>query len=299
MHTPDGFLTGWVCVAMMLLSGVAILYSFYKLKGQVTKNKVYMMSGLAAVIFGLQMLNFPIASGTSGHLIGGALAAIILGRHAAVIIMTAVVSIQALVYGDGGILALGANIFAMGVVSSYTADYSMKYIKTSKKYVDMFIASTVSVILASLSTAIMLALSGEAIVEVLSAMTLVHVFIGLGEAMITVFAVGYVMALLSSDWESRSHMRFVKQGMIALVFAAIFVSFALPFASGSPDGLERVAINMGFFENAVELYTFSVMPDYTAFGSEAYLAVLFAGISGMVMVFGTITGSMKLAKQFA
>lgn len=299
MHTPDGFLTGWICVAMLIVSLVAVLYSFYKIKDKVTKNKIYMMSGVASAIFGLQMLNFPIASGTSGHLIGGALAAILLGRHAAVIIMTAVVGIQALVYGDGGVLALGANIFAMGVVSSYVADYSMKYIDVGQKHFNMFVASTLSVVTASLSIALMLWVSGITFLEVVPAMLFSHLFIGMGEAMITIFVVGYVVAVVSKEWESRSHMYFAKQGMIALLLTVVMVSFALPFASGNPDGLEKVAINLGFFENAVELYSFSLMPDYTAFGSEAYAAVLFSGIVGMGIVFGMVAVTMNGIKQFS
>ena len=158
------------------------------------------MGVLAAFIFAAQMLNFPIVGGTSGHLIGAALAAILLGPWAAVLIMSCVLIAQCLIFQDGGLLALGANIFNMGIVASFSAHFlyrlSTSVLGDNKRgrLVGGFMAAWVSVLLASVVCAIELAISGASPWAVtLPAMAGIHALIGIGEGIITGVALSLVL----------------------------------------------------------------------------------------------------------
>jgi len=159
------------------------------------------MGVLAAFIFAAQMINFPVAGGTSGHVIGAALAAIMLGPWAAVLIMSCVLIAQSLIFQDGGLLALGANILNMGIIASFSAYYSYRLVcrvlgdDRRGRLVGGFAAAWASVFLASLACAGELAFSGVSPARiVLPAMGGVHALIGLGEGAITVGVLRLVMA---------------------------------------------------------------------------------------------------------
>src|SRR4030042_1013914 len=116
MHIPDGFLSPAVSILLWGISALVIAYALRRVNRDLGERQVPMMGVLAAAIFAGQMLNFTVAGGTSGHLMGAALATILLGPWAAILVMTTVVGVQALIFQDGGLLALGANIFNMGLV---------------------------------------------------------------------------------------------------------------------------------------------------------------------------------------
>jgi len=277
MHTPDGFLTDWICVFLLFASMIPLAYAFKTLRKTITKEKAMHMALFAAVIFAAQMLNFPIADGTSGHLIGAAFAAIILGPEAAVIILASVLIVQALVFGDGGIFSLGANIFNMGVVAGYSANYVYLRLKSFSNSIAVFAASWFSVFAASVAASLELAVSGTtALIPVFFAMVSTHALIGVGEGLITFGLVSY--------FYSKSRDISFQYITYTTAFAFLLLAAFLPFVSESPDGLERIAINFGFFENAIEVYS-APLPDYTLFASESYLFVLGAGIIGMLATF--------------
>ena len=159
------------------------------------------MGVLAAFIFAAQMLNFPIAGGTSGHLIGAALAAILLGPWASVLIMSCVLIAQCLIFQDGGLLALGANIFNMGIVASFSGYYLYRIVVSflgdnkRGKLVGGFVGAWFSVFLAAIACAIELALSGASpMAAVLPAMAALHALIGIGEGLITGAVLSLVLA---------------------------------------------------------------------------------------------------------
>ena len=160
-----------------------------------------LMGVLAAFIFAAQMLNFPVAGGTSGHLIGAALAAILLGPWAAVLIMSCVLLAQSLIFQDGGLLALGANIFNMGIIASFSGYYlyrlAIALLGEGRKgrMISGFIGAWGSVFLASIVCAIELAVSGASpMAVVLPAMAVFHALIGIGEGLITGAALSMVLA---------------------------------------------------------------------------------------------------------
>lgn len=164
------------------------------------REQVWRMAVAGALIFAAQMVNFPVAAGTSGHLLGGVLAALVVGPFAALIVMAIILSVQALAFGDGGIVALGANIFNMGVVSALGGYAFFRFLmhgtKDTKKMFlrSAFVAAWVSVIAAAVAASLEMAVSGaESLGSVLPAMTLTHILIGAAEGAITVAVLAVLM----------------------------------------------------------------------------------------------------------
>ena len=199
MHIPDGFLAANTWLPAWVISVGGLACCFKRLSGTLKDKMVPLMGVMAAFIFAAQMLNFPVAGGTSGHLLGGVLAAVLLGPFAGAVVIAVVLIIQCLIFQDGGLSALGANIFNMsfiGAIGGYSI-YTVlkKAIKDDKGIVvGSAIAAWLSVILASSACAIELAISGTSPLKiVLPVMAGVHVLIGIGEAVITFLVVGFVL----------------------------------------------------------------------------------------------------------
>ena len=208
MHIPDGFISAPVAVATGVIAAVAIAYGVKATSGKMGDKQVPMMGVLAAFIFAAQMLNFPVAGGTSGHFVGAALAAILLGPWSAVLILSSVLLVQCLVFQDGGLLALGANIFNMGVIGAFSSYLLYKGIYTvSKKnkagrLIGGFAGAWFSVVIAALCCAAELAISGTSPWEMaIPTMGSVHALIGIGEGFITVAVLGLIMATRSDLFE--------------------------------------------------------------------------------------------------
>jgi cobalt/nickel transport system permease protein len=208
MHIPDGFLNVATAATTCAVSAGGIGCAVKQVNKKLKEKQVPLMGVLAAFIFAVQMLNFPIAGGTSGHLIGATLAAILLGPWASVLIMSCVLILQCLIFQDGGLLALGANILNMGIVASFSGYYIYKLValifKDSRtgRLAGAFIGAWASVFLASVVCAIELAVSGVSPWGVvLPAMTGVHALIGIGEGLITTAALSVILATRSDLWQ--------------------------------------------------------------------------------------------------
>ncbi len=289
MHIPDGFLSLPVVLVGWLLSAIAIGYAVRQTNAQLQERQVPLMGVLAAFIFAGQMINFQVAGGTSGHLIGGALATILLGPWAAMLIMTAVVSVQALFFQDGGLIALGANLLFMAVIAPLVSHVVYQALRRLHQWLAAGLAAWASVVTAAVGVAIALALSGTVAVGiVLPAMATVHALIGIGEALITVGALAAIAATRADLilWQpaTTGNSRWPLVGLaIALVVALLS-----PLASSSPDGLERVAMDLGFLDRAMgPLY--QVIPDYMFPGiPHPVLATILAGIVGTLLMFGLV-----------
>ena len=201
LHIPDGFLSTPVAIVFYLLAGIAVGLAVRQTNRTLKESTAPLMGVLAAFIFAAQMMNFPVAGGTSGHMLGGALAAILLGPWAAIIVMTSVVGIQALVFQDGGLAVLGANVFNMGVATAIAGFAVYKLVAMAGRYSRPFIlagsfaAAWISVMLAALLTSIQLVVSDTSELNVvLPAMMGVHALIGVGEGLISVGAVALVLS---------------------------------------------------------------------------------------------------------
>jgi cobalt/nickel transport system permease protein len=208
MHIPDGFLNVATVATTYAVSAGSVGYAVKEANKKLKEKHVPLMGVMAAFIFAAQMLNFPIAGGTSGHLIGAALAAILLGPWASVLIMSCVLIAQCLIFQDGGLLALGANIFNMGIVAAFSGYFiyrlSTSILGDSKKgrLISGFVSAWASVLLASLACAIELAVSGASPWTVaLPAMTGIHALIGIGEGIITGVALSLVLATRADLWQ--------------------------------------------------------------------------------------------------
>ncbi|BAT71935.1 cobalt/nickel transport system permease [Thermosulfidibacter takaii ABI70S6] len=198
MHIPDGFLSVPVALSTLAVSGAAVVHSTKKVSNILGDKEVPLVGVMAACIFAAQMLNFPVAGGTSGHLIGGALVAIVLGPEVGVLVMTSVLLVQALIFQDGGITALGANILNMGVIASYLGYFAYKLgtLVIKNDFVCSFLAGWFSVFVAAVACSLELALSGTIPLKVvLPAMAGVHALIGIGEGLITAFAVAFIRSV--------------------------------------------------------------------------------------------------------
>ena len=201
MHIPDGFLNAATVGTTYVLAVGGVANAIRVAREKLGEKHIPMMGILAAFVFTAQMLNFPIIGGTSGHVIGAALVAILLGPWAAVIIMSVVLITQSFIFQDGGLLALGANILNMGIIACLGAYYIYNPVNTllgsnrRSKLVASFIAAWGSVLLASIACAIELALSGVSPMGVvLPAMAGIHALIGIGEGLITAVVLSLIMS---------------------------------------------------------------------------------------------------------
>lgn len=194
MHIPDGFLTPQVFIPFWVVAAGGLSYALKKTKEVLKEKAVPLMGVSAAFIFAAQMLNFPIIGGTSGHLLGGVLAVVLLGPYAGAIVLSLVLIVQCLIFQDGGLTALGANIFNMAFLGAMGGYFIYRLLsKNMKLIISVGIASWLSVVIASLACAIELAISGISPLKiVLPVMVGIHMLIGIGEAIITCLVINFV-----------------------------------------------------------------------------------------------------------
>jgi cobalt/nickel transport system permease protein len=253
---------------------------------------------LAAAIFAGQMINFAVAGGTSGHLIGAAIATILLGPWASMLVLTCVISIQALLFQDGGLVVLGANIINMGVIGVTVSFMVYRVIlhfaggRSWGIYVAGFVAAWSSVELSALGTALELALSGTSPANIaIPAMGGIHALIGIGEGLITVGTLAFLSAsrsdLLKTDTPSQAHGNWA---WVAGLILALLLAIASPLASKHPDGLMRVARQYGFLSSE-QVPIFRLIPHYLFPGvKDKRLATILAALLGTVTVFAVAVG---------
>lgn len=200
MHIPDGFLAANTWGPAWIFSVAGLGYCLKKTTAVLKEKMVPLMGVMAAFIFAAQMLNFPIGGGTSGHLLGGVLAAVFLGPYTGAIVIAVVLIVQCLIFQDGGLSAMGANILNMsfiGAVGGYGIYRLVERLlaRTRKAtFVGVAVAAWFSVVLASAACAVELAISGTSPLKIaLPAMVSVHMLIGIGEAIISCLVVGFVL----------------------------------------------------------------------------------------------------------
>jgi len=303
LHIPDGFLSTAVSVVGWVLMIGSVVYALRQTRGQLGDKQIPLMGVLAAFIFAAQAINFPVAGGTSGHLLGGALAAIIMGPWAAVLIMTSVIALQAILFQDGGLLALGFNVVNMGVLTAFTGYlmYQLTRRVMGEGRNSLLVAGAVgawlSVVVGAIATAIQLSISGTTPLGVaLPAMAGVHALIGVGEALITVGALSFIFATrrdlltIGEAAPGKTSATWWLGGLAVSLIVAVF-SFA---ASPDPDGLERVAEDTGFL-GAAQDSLYKILPDYTLpFVGDPLISGILAVVVGTLIVFAIAFGIARL-----
>ncbi|MFC9248378.1 energy-coupling factor ABC transporter permease [Streptomyces sp. NPDC057136] len=322
MHVPDGFINAPVSAVAGVVAAGAVAVSLRGARRELDERTAPLAGLVAAFIFAVQMLNFPVAAGTSGHLLGGALAAILVGPYTGVLCISVVLLMQGILFADGGLTALGVNITVMGVVTTVVAYALFRGLtavlpRTRRSAtVAAFIAALVSVPAAACAFTLIYAVGGTTdipIGKVLTAMVGVHVLIGIGEAFITALTIGAVIAVrpdlvhgarglaaplklrvggelvdapvtAPAPVAARSTRKVRATGLVTAFVLAGFVSF---YASASPDGLEKVAADKGIDAKAEEhAAADSPLADYGV--KDVTDARLSGGLAGVIGVGATV-----------
>ncbi|MDD1717534.1 MAG: cobalt transporter CbiM [Methanoregulaceae archaeon] len=197
MHIPDSFMPLWQGAVYWVIALVFIFLALRWAKNEMTEEKVPLIAVLAAGIFALQSFNLPVSMGTSGHLVGGALAAIVLGSpFAAVFILTLVLIVQGVLFGDGGLTTMGANILNMGVIGGFVGYYGFKGLMFSTKNVSVsaFIAAWLACFVPALAAGVEIWFAGMFPLEAgLITIGLYHTVIGIIEGLVTVVAINLIL----------------------------------------------------------------------------------------------------------
>ncbi|MFJ1568057.1 energy-coupling factor ABC transporter permease [Streptomyces erythrochromogenes] len=322
MHVPDGFINAPVSVAAGVAAAAAVAVSLRGARRELDERTAPLAGLVAAFIFAVQMLNFPVAAGTSGHLLGGALAAILVGPYTGVLCVSVVLLMQGILFADGGLTALGVNITVMGVVTVVTAHLLfrglLRVLPPTRRSVTAagFVAALLSVPAAAAAFTAVYAVGGTTDVplgKVLAAMVGVHVLIGIGEALITAATVGAVIAVrpdlvhgacgLATPLKLRVDGALVdapaapvpaaaggstkKVWVTGLVTALVLAGFVSFYASANPDGLEKVAADKGIDEKVEEhAAAGSPLADYGV--KDVDDARLSGGLAGVIGVGVTV-----------
>ena len=310
MHVPDGFMNVTMSAATGVIS-FGTLWAYVRSAKDLIADKFIALTGMmSALIFVLQMINFPIAAGTSGHLLGGALAVIVLGPRLGLICLSVVVIIQSLLFADGGLSALGVNVLNMAIVTSATSWFIVKYWikfigknKTSIVTVSV-LAGILSVVFSSIAFTIQYAIGGTISIPVgtvLLAMVTTHFIIGFGEGIITALIITLLIRVrpdLIYAYE-RSDENTTKVSFYGLfIILILLLSLVTPFASSSPDGLESVAEEFGFTQtDGIVL----LLDDYgiSAVNNDFISTVLSAllGVTVLAIMFNLIISRRKSGKN--
>ncbi|EHN72784.1 cobalt ABC transporter permease [Streptomyces sp. NRRL WC-3753] len=325
MHVPDGFINAPTSAVTGVVAAGAIAVSLRGARRELDERTAPLAGLVAAFIFAVQMLNFPVAAGTSGHLLGGALAAILVGPYTGVLCVSVVLLMQGILFADGGLTALGVNITDMAIVTTVVA-YALfrglvKVLPRTRRSVTVasFVAALVSVPAAALAFTFLYWIGGTtdvSIGKVATAMIGVHLLIGIGEAVITALTVGAVIAVrpdlvygargLQQRLKLRVNGELVdvpsgapsgaapvaarshrKVWITGLVASLVLAGFVSFYASASPDGLEKVAADKGIDEKAEEhANADSPLADY---GVESITdARISGGLAGVIGVGVTV-----------
>ncbi|WP_113704488.1 energy-coupling factor ABC transporter permease [Nonomuraea lactucae] len=327
MHVPDGFFNAAVSVSAGAVAAAGVAVCLRGARRELDDRTAPMAGLVAAFVFAVQMLNFPVAAGTSGHLMGGALAAILVGPYTGVLCLAVVLLVQGVFFADGGLTALGVNITLMGIVGVLVGWGVFRLVGGLVRgrggvTAASFLAALVSVPVSALVFTLLFWVGGTAPIDmgtVAAAMGGVHVLIGVGEGVITALTVGAVLAvrpdlvygarglatpLVLRGAEGATTVEaerpvatgagvrpFLLGGIgLTLVLAGV-VSF---FASSSPDGLESVAGDKGFLDRATgHLFGSWALADY---GEVGGIPVGVAGVVGVGLVL-LIAGGVAYAAR--
>jgi cobalt/nickel transport system permease protein len=314
MHIPDAVLEDpKVLLSTGILAACGLSYSLNRLKHQLRDRTTVLMGIMSACVFAAQMVKFPLwPAPVAGHLLGGVLAAVLLGPWAGACVIATVLIVQCLLCGDGGLLALGANFVNMGVIGSmigYAIYAPIRNAIGGRKgiLIGAMAAAWFSVILSAGAFAVEFAASGrfDMFLPVLSWMVLVHAGIGIGEALITGLVIRYVLQvrpdfIYQADIEPTASSR--RWGQVAIAGLGMSLAVALflaPVASELPDGLEMVGAKFGFIDESKSSAPVikPILPDYQIVGLERWKGVstALAGAVGTLVVFGFGLG---LARSF-
>jgi cobalt/nickel transport system permease protein len=299
VHIPDGFLSPPVWAALNAVSIPVVGVVARRSDSSADERNLPLLGVLGAFVFAAQMINFPIAAGTSAHLLGGALLACTVGPAAAIVVMTAVLVIQAFVFQDGGILALGANVFNLAIVGSL-AGYLPYHLLGNTRFrsAGIFLGGAVSVFASGCLALVELAVSGVQIGGALLAMSAGMFAVSAAIEGAVTMVVVKSLGRMNPAWV-RTPARSGNVAIVALAVCSLALALtAFLIASGHPDSLEAIAGTVGLAGREVVLLP-APMADYQVAGVRAeWIAKAAAGIAGIVLVYVlAITMGRLLARR--
>jgi len=295
MHIPDGFLSARVALGYGALSSLGLGVACYRLRAQRDRGASALLGVSAAFVFAAQMVNFPVAAGTSGHLMGSALAGALLGLPGALVVMAAVIVMQCFVFADGGVFALGANVFNMGLVGCVVSFCCYRLLcgrapSPTRRVASVAFAGWCATLAGALSCAGQLSLSGAARLSVvLPAMLGVHALIGVGEAVISSLIVASVLRFRPELLEINPLSPRAERSRASAVYAGLGLSIAIaallaPIADAAPDGFSRVTQALGLHSSASS--SFAPFSHGIPGIVSGVLATVLAGCVGTLLLFG-------------
>jgi len=280
MHMANELLTPGVAVGFIALAAAVVALASWRTRAGFDPAKVPLMGVMGAFVFAAQMINFPVLPGTSGHLGGGVLLAILLGPHAATLVMASILIVQCLIFQDGGLLALGANIVNMGVIPCYLGYVIFRGAAgnapgAARLYAAVFLATLVGMVAGAAMVPVEVGLSGVAAVPLpkfLLVMIGLHLLVGLGEAIITFLVIGYLSRVRPAsvgavaEKLAQAGGGLSRQAVVAslLVVALLLGGVVSLFASSWPDALESITSLEGADSDALV----KANPDETMLGAS-------------------------------
>ena len=278
MHLGNGIICPVTGIPMLAIAGLTAIYAFKKAKKDFSKDKIFQTITVTGLVFALQMINFAIpTTGSSGHIVGAILLSAIIGPYAAFLAICAILTVQSVFFADGGLLALGCNIFNMGFLACF-AIYPLIYkplAKNNKIFIAALLSSVAALQIGSIAVVAEGALSGSIqmseILNFTGLMQAIHLPIGLVEGIVT----GSIVVLA----------KFVETKKLSLSFAGLSLILAgiiAPYASSKPDGLEWSLLNIS---NSVVMQTQNHL--YSLAETLQNKSALFAN---MPYTFGNIAG---------
>ena len=297
MHIPDGWLDLLVLLVGWALTLILLSISISKISKEL--DKISNIGAIASVIFVAQMFNFPIAGGTTGHLLGGALAVYVVGFPGAIIAIFSVLFVQAFVFADGGIFALGINMLNMGIVTSVVAIIikniaNRNTMSDSEYYSRIYLSAFLSVPVASIFAALELIISNKTtLAQGLALILGYHIIIGLIEGVLTVAIIYYLtvsdfpLANPSETIENSSLFETLKSSnkpLLGLGILLLFLSVLSLFAFPNPDGLESAASQFGI--TAGTYFELNIANDYDFLGLGSFLGTILSAILGILILLG-------------
>ena len=308
MHMANELLSPEVAVGMIVLAGVCVMLASWQTRSGFDPAKVPLMGVMGAFVFAAQMINFPILPGTSGHLGGGVLLAILLGPHAATLVMASILIVECLLFQDGGLLALGANILTRGVIPCYLGYicfhlFAGKQPGPGRLYLAVFAAATVGMLVGAACVPFQVLLSDRITVPLVTFMAVMvglHVLVALGEALITFLVIAYLTQVrpqllghLTQQWQTSNVQ--LKPGAVlaSLLIAALLLGGVVSlWASESADALETItspdqkmiAVSDGETNRAVDEFHEELAP------LSDYEVTSFSGILGTLITLGVVWG---------
>lgn len=307
MHVPDGLLNPLTCCATGMISTATVAYALHRVRSDLPPRTVPLMGVTAACLFAAQMVNFPIPGGTSGHLLGGLLAATLLGPWAGLIVMTIVLFVQCLLFQDGGITALGANILNLGVAGSIAGYAIYSLIRRTVGGMRGTLAAGIigawfSVQIGAVLCSLELCAGGDfRFTPTLAVMLLFHSLIGLGESLATGLAMAWILRVRpdliygqtpTKNLATRTSELMIAGTSIALILAAL----VSPFASTSPDGLEAAVQRSGFDLSQLTSFWPSPFADYRVSSLEPF--GIAGSAAGLIGAFAAMALAISMAWQF-